>query len=254
MSALTSIEKAAWLRGSSVGSRPRFRERRSCWRLILLGPPGAGKGTQSQLLKQRLGACHLSTGNLFRAAGSRAGSASTPAMAEAIHYMRRGELVPDSTVWDMVRERTECLRCRAGFLLDGFPRTLRQAEQLQSFLEDALLPLTAVVEYKMPFEEIIQRLSGRRVCESCKTVFHVTSRPPKVEGVCNECGGRLYQRPDDCPASISVRKEAYRNNTAPLIQYYEGLGLLTSIDADGSADQVFARTMGALVPRARRAG
>jgi adenylate kinase len=168
--------------------------------------------------------------------------------------MRRGELVPDSTVWDMVRERTECLRCRAGFLLDGFPRTLRQAEQLQTFLEDALLPLTAVVEYKMPFDEIIQRLSGRRVCETCKTVFHVASRPPEVEGVCNECGGRLYQRPDDCPASISVRMEAYRNSTAPLIQYYEDLGLLTSIDADGSADQVFARTMGALVPRARRVG
>jgi adenylate kinase len=254
MSALTSVEKPASLRGSSPGHRPRFRERRSCWRLVLLGPPGVGKGTQSQLLKQRLGTCHLSTGDLFRAASSRAGRSSTPALAEAINYMRRGELVPDSTVWDMVRERTECLRCRAGFLLDGFPRTLRQAEQLQTFLEDALLPLTAVVEYKMPFDEIIQRLSGRRVCETCKTVFHVTSRPPEVEGVCNECGGRLYQRPDDCPASISVRMEAYRNSTAPLIQYYEELGLVTSIDADGSADQVFARTMGALVPRARRVG
>jgi adenylate kinase len=173
-------------------------------------------------------------------------------MVEAMNFMRRGELVPDSTVWDMVRERSECLQCRAGFLLDGFPRTLPQAEQLQAFLEEALLPLTAVVEYKMPLDVIIQRLSGRRVCESCNAVFHITSRPPKVEGVCNDCGGRLYQRPDDCPASISVRMEAYQKSTAPLIHYYADLGLLASIDADGTADQVFARTMGALVPRARR--
>jgi adenylate kinase len=254
MSALKNIENARWLRGSSSCSKPRFRERRSCWRLVLLGPPGVGKGTQSQLLKQRLGTCHLSTGDLFRAACSRVGCNPTPAVAEAMNYMRRGELVPDSTVWDMVRERTECLRCRVGFLLDGFPRTLPQAEQLQTFLEDALLPLSAVVEYKMPLDEIIKRLSGRRVCETCNAVFHVTSRPPKVEGVCNDCGGRLYQRPDDCPASISVRMEAYRNSTSPLIEYYKDLGLLTSIDADGSADQVFARTMGALVPRARRGG
>jgi len=252
MSALKKIEQTGWLRGSSAGCRPRFRERRNCWRLVLLGPPGVGKGTQSQLLKQRLGTCHLSTGDLFRAACSRTGCNSTPAMVEALNFMRRGELVPDSTVWDMVRERSECLQCRAGFLLDGFPRTLPQAEQLQAFLEEALLPLTGVVEYKMPLDVIIQRLSGRRVCESCNAVFHITSRPPKVEGVCNDCGGRLYQRPDDCPASISVRMEAYQKSTAPLIHYYADLGLLASIDADGTADQVFARTMGALVPRARR--
>jgi adenylate kinase len=252
MSALKKIEKTGWLRGSSAGCRPRFRERRSSWRLVLLGPPGVGKGTQSQLLKQRLGTCHLSTGDLFRAACSRTGCNSTPAMVEAMNFMRRGELVPDSTVWDMVRERAECLQCRAGFLLDGFPRTLPQAEQLQAFLEEALLPLTAVVEYKMPLDVIVQRLSGRRVCESCNAVFHITSRPPKVEGVCNDCGGRLYQRPDDCPASISVRMEAYQKSTAPLIHYYADHGLLASIDADGTADQVFARTMGALVPRARR--
>ena len=193
MSALKNIESARWLRGSSSGSKPRFRERRSCWRLVLLGPPGVGKGTQSQLLKQRLGTCHLSTGDLFRAACSRVGCNPTPAVAEAMNYMRRGELVPDSTVWDMVRERTECLRCRVGFLLDGFPRTLPQAEQLQTFLEDALLPLSAVVEYKMPLDEIIKRLSGRRVCETCNAVFHVTSRPPKVEGVCYDCGGRPFE-------------------------------------------------------------
>ena len=252
MSALKNFENSGWLRGSSTNCKGRFRERRNCWRLVLLGPPGVGKGTQSQLLKQRLGTCHLSTGDLFRAACSRVGCNPTPAVAEAMNYMRRGELVPDSTVWDMVRERGECLRCRVGFLLDGFPRTLPQAEQLQAFLEDALLPLTAVVEYKMSLDVIVKRLSGRRVCETCNAVFHLTSRPPKIEGVCNDCGGRLYQRPDDCPASISVRMGTYGSSTAPLIGYYRDLGLLTSIDADGTADQVFARTMGALEARVHR--
>ncbi len=252
MSALKRIESSGWVRGSSAGCKPpRFRERRDCWRLVLLGPPGVGKGTQSQLLKQRLGTCHLSTGDLFRAACSRLGCNPTPAVAEAMNYMRRGELVPDSTVWDMVRERGECLRCRVGFLLDGFPRTLPQAEQLQAFLEDSMLPLTAVVEYQMPLDEIVERLSGRRVCESCSAVFHIASRPPKVEGVCDDCAGRLYQRPDDCPASISVRMEAYRSSTAPLTKYYRELGLLTSVDARGTANQVFARTMGALEARVR---
>ena len=171
-------------------------------------------------------------------------------MAEAMNFMRRGELVPDSTVWDMVRERGDCLRSRVGFLLDGFPRTLPQAEQLQSFLEDAMLPLTAVVEYQMPRDEIVKRLSGRRVCETCNAVFHLTSRPPKVEGVCDGCGGRLYQRADDCPASISIRMEAYERSTAPLIQYYRDFGLLTPVDAAGSADQVFARTRAAMQVRA----
>jgi adenylate kinase len=252
MSPQTKLNRSGWTKGTSAGYKPRFRERRSCWRLVLLGPPGVGKGTQSQLLKQRLGTCHLSTGDLFRAACSRTACNPSPAMTEAINYMRRGELVPDSTVWDMVRERGECLRCRVGFLLDGFPRTLAQAEQLQSFLEDSMLPLSAVVEYRMPVEEIVQRLSGRRVCESCNAVFHISSRPPKAEGVCDNCGGRLYQRPDDCPASISVRMEAYARSTAPLIEYYGNLGLLASIDASGTADQVFARTMGALEARAVR--
>lgn len=254
MSALKNFGNTRWLKGSAGECTARFRERRSCWRLVLLGPPGVGKGTQSQLLKRRLGTCHLSSGDLFRAACSRIGCNPTPAVAEAMNYMRRGELVPDSTVWDMVRERGECLRCRVGFLLDGFPRTLPQAKKLQEFLEDAMLPLTAAVEYVMPLDEIVQRLSGRRVCETCQAVFHIASRPPKVEGVCNECGGRLYQRPDDCPASIAVRMEAYRSSTAPLTDYYRDLGLLIPIDATGSADRVFARTMSALEARYQKVG
>ena len=239
--------------GNSLGCAPFGVERRNSWRLVLLGPPGVGKGTQAQLLRQRLGTCHLSTGDLFRAACNREQCQLTPALAQVMSLMRRGELIPDSTVWEMVRERADCLRCRAGFLLDGFPRTLAQAEQLKQFLDGEMLPLTAVVEYEVPVEEIVQRLGGRRVCETCHAVFHLTSRPPKGEGICDECGGRLYQRPDDSPASISVRLEAYEHSTAPLVQYYRDLGLLTPIHAAGSTDTVFARTVTALQARTGKA-
>lgn len=250
MCAVVKIERRRWARDTSLGgSPPNGGGFRQTWRLVLLGPPGVGKGTQAQLLKQRLGACHLSTGDLFRAVCNRAGCNLSPAMTQAMNFMRRGELIPDATVWEMVRERGDCLRSRGGFLLDGFPRTIPQAEQLKDFLEREALPLTAVVEYAMPLEEIVQRLSGRRVCEHCNAVFHVVSRPPRTEGVCDDCSGRLYQRPDDCPASISVRLEAYERSTAPLVRYYRDLGLLTPIHAAGSTDHVFARTMTALQAR-----
>jgi adenylate kinase len=209
-----------------------------------------GKGTQGELLSQRLGICHLSTGDLFRAAGSRKESEQTPAMAEAMKYMRHGDLVPDSTVWELVREQSDSLRSCEGFLLDGFPRTLPQAEHLRQFMDDEKLSLSAVVDYEMPQSEIVFRLSGRRICEKCKSVFHVTWRPPKTEGVCDDCGGRLYQREDDNPASIAIRLEAYQHSTAPLIQFYKGLGVLTPVDAVGSAEEVYARTMAALQKRA----
>lgn len=220
------------------------------WRLVLLGGPGVGKGTQGELLSQRLGVCHLSTGDLFRAAGARKAADKTPAMVEAMKYMRHGDLVPDSTVWELVREQADSLRSRQGFLLDGFPRTLVQAELLKSFLDDEKLALDAVVDYEMPQEEIVSRLSGRRMCRNCRASFHVTWRPPKVEGVCDNCGGPLYQRDDDNAASIAIRLEAYKHSTAPLIQFYKNLALLTPIDALGSAEDVYARTMAALQARA----
>lgn len=220
------------------------------WRLVLLGGPGVGKGTQGELLSQRLGVCHLSTGDLFRAAGARKDADKTPAMVEAMKYMRHGDLVPDSTVWELVREQADSLRSRQGFLLDGFPRTLVQAELLKSFLDDEKLALDAVVDYEMPQEEIVSRLSGRRMCRNCRASFHVTWRPPKVEGVCDNCGGPLYQRDDDNAASIAIRLEAYKHSTAPLIQFYKNLALLTPIDALGSAEDVYARTMAALQARA----
>ena len=216
------------------------------WRLVLLGAPGVGKGTQALLLSQRLGACHLSTGDVFRAAGARPECDQTTAMKAAMQHMRRGELVPDSIVWEMVRERSGCLRCRGGFILDGFPRTLSQAEALKQHMEGERLSLNAVVNYELPLDEIISRLSGRRTCEQCKAVFHVTGQPPRAEGVCDHCGGVLYQREDDRPESITVRLEAYERSTMPLIEFYSGLGLLMPVAATGSPDAICARTMAAL--------
>jgi adenylate kinase len=248
MKSQDKIHRAGWFEGLSEKCSPLPGNHP--WRLVLLGAPGVGKGTQGELLSQRLDVCHLSTGDLFRAAGSRNECDQTPAMAEALEYMRRGDLVPDSTVWQMIRERGGCIRCRGGFLLDGFPRTLAQAEQLNLFMENERLSLSAVVDYEMSLVEIIARLSGRRICERCESIFHVTGRPPKAEGRCDDCDGPLYQREDDRPDAITIRLEAYRHSTAPLIQFYKDLDLLMPIDATGSAEEICARTMAALQARA----
>ncbi len=164
-------------------------------------------------------------------------------MQQALEYMRRGELVPDTTVWDMVRERRKCLRCSGGFILDGFPRTLGQAESLKQLLEEENLPLHAVVNYSLPLAEIVERLSGRRTCKSCKAVFHITRQPSRSGDVCDRCGGQLFQREDDRPESITVRMSAYEKSTAPLIRFYEDLGLLQPILADGTPEEILARTL-----------
>ena len=177
--------------------------------------PGVGKGTQAALLSQSLGACHLSTGEVFRAARNHSGIDQTAAMAPAMDLMRQGHLVPDAIVWDMVNERIGCLRCQGGFVLDGFPRTVDQAESLKLLLEKELLPLHAVLDYELPVAEIVSRLSGRRTCEECKSAFHVSAQPAVSEGVCDHCGGRLYQREDDRPEAIAVRLEDYERSTAP---------------------------------------
>jgi len=238
-------DRAAWLQGPSAAcSMPGSVD--SPWRLVLLGAPGVGKGTQALLLSQRLGACHLSTGDVFRAAGGRADCEQTPAMLAALAHMRRGELVPDSTVWEMVRERTGCLHCGGGFILDGFPRTLSQAEALKEHMASEKLTLHAVVNYELPIDEIVARLSGRRTCKQCKAVFHVTGQPPKKEGVCDHCGGPLFQREDDRPESVKVRMEAYQKSTMPLIEFYSGLGLLMPVEATGTPEEICRRTMGKL--------
>jgi adenylate kinase len=160
--------------------------------------------------------------------------------------MKRGELVPDETVLDMVRERKECLRCGGGFLLDGFPRTVKQAEALQLILKEESLALDGVLDYELPTDEVVKRLSGRRTCAGCKAVFHVLTLPPKQEGVCDHCGGQLYQREDDRPESIRVRLEAYARSTSPLTDYYRKLGRLVPISATGSPEEIFGRTLAAL--------
>jgi adenylate kinase len=239
-------DRAAWLQGPSAQCSPLPEPSPNPWRLILLGAPGVGKGTQADLLHQRLRACHLSTGDVFRAAARQDECAVSPAMKAALEYMRRGELVPDVTVWEMVRERSGCLRCGGGFLLDGFPRTVAQAALLAVLMENERLTLTAVLNYELPLHEIVARLSGRRTCEKCKAVFHLTERPPKAEGICDRCGGRLYQRDDDRPEAIEVRLGAYERSTAPVVDFYQRLGLLLPISAAGSPEAICERTLTAL--------
>jgi adenylate kinase len=237
MNSQNKNDRAAWLQGPSAkcSTLPEFAT--LCWRLVLLGAPGVGKGTQAQLLNQRLGACHLSTGDVFRAARSRKACEHTPAMAAALDYMRRGDLVPDSTVWEMVRECSGCLHCQGGFVLDGFPRTLGQAGALSQLVEKENPTPSAVVNYELRVAEIVSRLGGRRICEKCKAVFHVTRQPSRSEGICEACGGRLYQREDDRPESVKPPLEVYENSTGPLIKFYSQLGLLVPVAATGSPEE-----------------
>lgn len=249
----TKNDRAAWLHGPSAAcSKPG--EGVSRWRLVLLGAPGVGKGTQAQLLSEQLGACHLSTGDVFRAAGGREDCDQTPAMLFALQSMRKGELVSDATVWNLVHERSGCLHCGGGFILDGFPRTLSQAESLKSLTESEGIPLHAVINFELPLDEIVARLSGRRTCRECKAVFHVTGNPPHLEGICDRCGGVLIQREDDRPESVTVRMEAYERSTKPLIEFYASAGLLVSIPATGSPEEICQRTIAALDQCAVEAG
>ena len=238
-------DRAAWIKGPAFQCSPAPSPAPTgrAWRLVLLGAPGVGKGTQAELLRDRLGACPLSTGDVFRAAKTIPEADRSPALAAALEHMRKGELVPDATVLDMVRERKECLRCPGGFLLDGFPRTVAQAEALAGLLVEVEVKLDAVLDFRLPIDEIVSRLSGRRTCSTCKSVFHVTGRPSKVEGVCDHCGGQLVQREDDRPESVRVRMEAYDRSTAPLTDYFRKRGLLVQVDAHGAPEEIFQRTL-----------
>ncbi len=208
-----------------------------------VGRAGVGKGTQAELLRDRLGTCPLSTGDVFRAAKCLPENERSPAINAALDYMRRGELVPDTTVVDLVRERMKCLRCCGGFLLDGFPRTVAQAEALAAILAKLHVKLDAVIDFALPIEEVVSRLSGRRTCGVCKAVFHVTDRPSKVEGVCDHCGGQLVQREDDRAESVRVRMAAYQRSTAPLTDYFHRQGLLINVDAHGTPEEIVEKTL-----------
>lgn len=235
-----------WFSGGEMSCDPVPPLRAPAFRIVLLGPPGVGKGTQAKLLSERLRACHLSTGDLFRSAKCE-GTAS-PAMQQALEAMQRGELISDELVIAMVRERDQCLRCHGGFLLDGFPRTVRQAEALAEMVAELGVSLDAAVCFELPNEEIVVRLSGRRTCGACGSVFHVVSQPPQVDGVCDECQGELIQRGDDHPDAIRVRLRVYDEETQPLIDFYQRAGKLRRVHAGGNPQEVFEQTIQLLDP------
>jgi adenylate kinase len=211
-------------------------------RVVLLGPPGAGKGTQAKLLQEMFEACQVSTGDILR----KAVADKTPLGEEAAGYINRGALVPDGVILNLVAERVREKDCEKGFLLDGFPRTLAQADGLQKILERSSLELDCVVSVRVPTKVIIERLSGRRTCKDCGAMYHVVFGPPKKSGVCDKCGGDLYQREDDREETIAARLKVYEDQTAPLIEYYREQGLLREIDGVGSVDEIRRRVIEAL--------
>ena len=242
----TQHDRNAWFKGGKANCQVTLPAGGRAYRMVLLGAPGVGKGTQAELISERLGACHLSTGDVFRAAKTLDASERTPALNEALDFMKQGKLVPDETVIGIVRERPSSLSCPGGILLDGFPRTVDQAEALDGILKTIGIKLDAVLSYDLPIDQIVSRLSGRRTCGGCKAVYHVTGKPSKVADVCDSCGGKLILREDDRPEAIRVRMEAYEKSTAPLADYYRKRGLLVSIAAEGSPEDIYKRTAAAL--------
>jgi adenylate kinase len=210
--------------------------------ILLFGPPGAGKGTQSALLKSELGMAHISTGDLFRAAMKN----GTELGKKAKGYLDGGQLVPDSITIGMVKEVFEGLAAKS-FILDGFPRNRAQAEALQGLLRETKLVLHKAIFLTVPAGFLVDRLSGRRVCEKCGTTYHVVASPSKKEGVCDKCGSNVIQRSDDRREVIEERLKVYEASTKPLKEYYEEKGLLVELDGSGSAEKVFGLIKGELI-------
>jgi adenylate kinase len=216
-------------------------------RIVLVGPPGAGKGTQAQFIATHLAIPKISTGDIFRSNVSQ----GTPLGRQAKEYMNRGDLVPDEVTIAMVRDRLSEDDAQAGFLLDGFPRNVPQAETLKKQLMDWDARLTVVLELVVDEDEVVRRLSGRRTCRRCERVWHIMFDPPTREGICDACGGELFQRDDDREETVRHRLEVYKKQTAPLVSYYADEGVLIGIDATGPVEEVTERALAALRPFAR---
>ena len=205
--------------------------------LIFLGPPGSGKGTQAKMLVDKYGIPQISTGDILREAVKE----GTPLGKEAKKYMDEGKLVPDEVVVGIVRERLKEPDCTKGFILDGFPRTIPQAEALDKTLQEMGKGIDHVLSLEVDREELVRRLSGRRTCKKCGAMYHIIFDPPKKEGICDRCGGELYQRDDDKEETIRERLRVYEEQTAPLIEYYRKKGLLRPINGVGKIEEIFAR-------------
>lgn len=214
--------------------------------MVLLGPPGAGKGTQAKLLQERFKACQVSTGDILR----KAVAEQTPLGKQAAQYIKQGALVPDPLIVNLVAERLQDKDCEKGFILDGFPRTISQAESLDEILTRMGLTLDRVLSVQVPHSVIVQRLAGRRTCKGCGALYHLTLDPPDKEGVCDRCGGELYQRDDDREETITARLKVYETQTAPLMNYYRERGLLRDIDGVGKVDEIRSRVIKVLEDRA----
>ena len=204
-------------------------------RAVLLGPPGAGKGTQAVRLVEKYEIPHISTGDIFR----KNIKEGTELGKKAQEYMNAGALVPDELVVDLVKDRLQQDDCKNGFLLDGFPRTIFQAEKLDEFLSESNLKMDIVINLKVEKEALIKRLTGRRVCKDCGASYHIVNIPPKKEGVCDICGGELIQRKDDNIETVENRINVYEEQTAPLIGYYKEAGSLVDFYGEASLDEVF---------------
>jgi adenylate kinase len=210
--------------------------------LILLGPPGAGKGTQAARIIEKYDIPHISTGDIFR----KNIKEETELGKKAQEYMNKGELVPDSLVIEIALDRLGEDDCKEGFLLDGFPRTVEQAEALDKYLSEQGKAVDKVLDIDVPKEELMKRLTSRRVCRSCGATYNVIAIPPKKEGICDDCGGELYQRDDDTAETVENRIEVYNTQTKPLIAYYEDKGNIVHLDGSIGFEKLFAEIVSLL--------